>query len=260
MYHNTVADNTPVGIRAGHNVNLTLANNVLVSHTVGITTASGYGYPVVLADHTLHDGIGTYVDTSGGGTVVTTNDVIGDPAFVDPVAGDYHIGPGSAAIDTGIFTGVTVDIDGDPRPIYGTPDIGADEWRPLLAVKTADPSTADPAETVTYTIVLTNAADLAMTVRLTDTLPDQVSYLGPLAYPNGDGDYAAGVITWTGTVYTTTPTYIAWPVQVNADAPYSTTIANTALIRDPFGRTPAGPALVLVPPRRAYLPIISRDW
>ena len=54
----------------------------------------------------------------------------GVPAFVDPDGGDYHIGPGSAAIDRGVDAGVTTDIDGDPLPIGPAPDIGADEaWR-----------------------------------------------------------------------------------------------------------------------------------
>ena len=51
-------------------------------------------------------------------------------AFVDPAGGDYHIGPGSAAIDAGVDAGVLTDIDGDPRPIGPSFDIGADEaWR-----------------------------------------------------------------------------------------------------------------------------------
>jgi hypothetical protein len=52
--------------------------------------------------------------------------IFGDPLFLNPAAGDYHIAPGSAAIDAGIFAGVTTDIDGDPRSITH-PAIGADE-------------------------------------------------------------------------------------------------------------------------------------
>jgi len=54
--------------------------------------------------------------------------VLGNPHFL---ADGYHIGPGSAAIDHGIATWVTTDMDGDPRPIGPLPDIGVDERRML---------------------------------------------------------------------------------------------------------------------------------
>ncbi len=50
------------------------------------------------------------------------------PAFINPVAGDYHIAFDSAAIDTGISTGFSTDIDGNSRPTGLGYDIGADEW------------------------------------------------------------------------------------------------------------------------------------
>ncbi len=51
----------------------------------------------------------------------------GTPAFAADAAHPYHLAPGSAAIDAGVSTGVTSDIDGDPRPIHLLPDLGADE-------------------------------------------------------------------------------------------------------------------------------------
>lgn len=51
----------------------------------------------------------------------------GDPLFTNPAALNYHIGPGSAAIDTASNAGVTADIDGDLRPMNAGYDIGADE-------------------------------------------------------------------------------------------------------------------------------------
>jgi hypothetical protein len=69
-------------------------------------------------------------DWSGGGTVLTgTVNVWGDPDFVDPATGDYHIGSDSAARDAGVDAGVGSDIDGDPRPQDAGYDIGADEYR-----------------------------------------------------------------------------------------------------------------------------------
>ena len=139
------------------------------------------------------------------------------------------------------------------------PDMGADEWRPLIAVKTADPPMADPAQVVTYTLALTNTDDAAITVYLTDTLPNQVSYVGPLTYDNGSGNHASGVITWTGTVYTATPTTIRWPVRIASDVPFSTIIENTALVSDIYGNFSTRPALILVPPGHVYLPLVLRN-
>lgn len=55
--------------------------------------------------------------------------IIGDPMLDDT----YHLQPGSAAIDRGVNTGLTTDIDGDKRPI-GRPDIGADEWGTIVMI------------------------------------------------------------------------------------------------------------------------------
>ena len=70
------------------------------------------------------------IDWGGDGAIHTgTVNIWGDPAFLDPHGGDYHIGPGSAALDAGVDAGVVVDIDGDGRPQGSGHDIGADEFR-----------------------------------------------------------------------------------------------------------------------------------
>jgi parallel beta-helix repeat protein len=107
-----------------------LTNTILVSHAVGITVAAGN--TVTLAA-TLW-GTDTWANTndwSGAGAINTgTHNYWGDPGFVDPDAGDYHIGPRSAARDVGLNTGVNSDIDGDLRPLGPGPDLGADEYWP----------------------------------------------------------------------------------------------------------------------------------
>jgi hypothetical protein len=66
----------------------------------------------------------------GTGTIITgTYNGWGDPAFLDPDAGDYHICPVSAALDGGVDAGVYRDIDDQPRP-YQIPDLGTDEYWP----------------------------------------------------------------------------------------------------------------------------------
>jgi hypothetical protein len=113
---------------AGGYSTVALTNTILVSHTVGITVTPGN---TASLEATLW-GSGTWAngtDWGGTGTIVTgTHNYWGDPAFVNPNLGDYHIGPGSAALDRGVDAGVTLDIDGDPRPVGAGYDLGADEF------------------------------------------------------------------------------------------------------------------------------------
>jgi hypothetical protein len=52
----------------------------------------------------------------------------GDPDFVDPLNGNFHIGPTSAAIDhADPAATLATDFDGNPRPIGPARDCGADE-------------------------------------------------------------------------------------------------------------------------------------
>jgi hypothetical protein len=56
--------------------------------------------------------------------------VTGAPGFFDPVVGDFHLGPDSAAIDAAVASGVTADHDGTARPQGAASDVGAYERIP----------------------------------------------------------------------------------------------------------------------------------
>jgi hypothetical protein len=131
-----------------------LTNNILVSHTVGITATVD---STAILEATLW-GSGSWAngaDWGGAGTIITGTPAYntwGDPDFVDPDSGDYHIGPGSAAIDRGVDAGVTLDMDGEPRPVGEGYDLGADEF-PVVPPNQApyipsDPTPADGAKDV----------------------------------------------------------------------------------------------------------------
>ncbi len=130
---NSGGDGSGVYVRGysylGEYSTVALTNTILVSHTVGITVTAGN---TATLEATLW-GSGDWAngaDWGGAGTIlVGAHNYWGDPALVDPDAGDYHIGPGSVAIDAGVDAGVDDDIDGDPRPVGGGYDIGADERR-----------------------------------------------------------------------------------------------------------------------------------
>ena len=125
LLHNTLAGNPDGGaIWASTYVTATLVNNIIASHTTGITNTAPVS-TTVTADYTLFDSN----DTDYGSGVISTNELHGDPLFVAPGIGDYHLSPGSPAVDSGVNVGVTDDIDGDSRPIGVLPDIGADEVR-----------------------------------------------------------------------------------------------------------------------------------
>jgi hypothetical protein len=56
----------------------------------------------------------------------------GDPLFVDPIRGDYHLKPGSPAIDAGLANPAAApsDLDGHARVQGKAPDLGAFETTP----------------------------------------------------------------------------------------------------------------------------------
>ncbi len=110
------------GIMTVYNVTLNAVNTIIAGHTRGVFELYP-GEGTLTLDHTLWHANTTDADP----TVTRTADRAGDPAFVNPVGSDYHIGATSAARDAGASAGVAADIDGDARDAL--PDIGADEYK-----------------------------------------------------------------------------------------------------------------------------------
>ncbi|MCD6290096.1 MAG: right-handed parallel beta-helix repeat-containing protein [Anaerolineae bacterium] len=131
LVHNTLARNTGgdgSGVFVDVDAAAVLTNTIIVSHTVGITVTAG---STATLEATLWGSNAWANDTDwgGDGAILTgAVNIWGDPVFVDPDGGDYHIGPGSAAMNAGVGAGITTDIDGDPRPMGAGYDIGADEY------------------------------------------------------------------------------------------------------------------------------------
>ncbi|MFQ6101733.1 MAG: right-handed parallel beta-helix repeat-containing protein [Anaerolineae bacterium] len=133
LLHTTIARNTgghgsgvylePYG---GQRSIVAMTNTILVSHTIGIEAV---GEATATLEATLwgDGGWANITDTLGSAIFTGTQSYPHNPAFVDPDGGDYHIGSTSAAINKGVDTEASDDIDGDPRPFGGAPDLGADE-------------------------------------------------------------------------------------------------------------------------------------
>jgi uncharacterized repeat protein (TIGR01451 family) len=123
--HTTIADNRGgcgQGVFVGPSTALVFTNTIIAGHhSVGITVTAG---STATLEATLWHDNGT---NTGGEILTGTINVYGDPAFVAPAAWNYHLTAESAAIDKGVNAGVSVDMDGDPRPSGTGYDIGADE-------------------------------------------------------------------------------------------------------------------------------------
>ena len=160
LVHNTFANNQGgdgAAIRLYGDTVLT--NTIVASHTVGLN---------VVAEVTakLEGTLWHNNDQAAGGpgTIVSgTVNLHGDPAFVDPATGDYHLQNSSLAIDAGVRSDVGEDIDGDTRPRGLTYDLGADEYPdPVVApehVVIAGPDTGVIATATAFTATVspTNA-------------------------------------------------------------------------------------------------------
>jgi hypothetical protein len=82
----------------------------------------------------------TYSNIKFTGVYTGVGNINVDPRFVLPIAatfapttaGNYHLQPGSPAIDRGTNAGVTTDLDGLSRPMGTGYDIGAYEFQPRI--------------------------------------------------------------------------------------------------------------------------------
>jgi uncharacterized repeat protein (TIGR01451 family) len=186
-FNNIFWDNR-AGTRAGDKVTgLGITGDVLPINNwdLGLADGSGLMSPT---NSLLQTTFGTVPGTIGVNTVganpnvvsaynasVTFNVWRNNPAFVGatlvavelPVNldGDYHILPGSPAINTGAaskgaISAPSVDFDGQGRPAIGAFDVGADEIEETaldLAVAITDNRpTLHPGDAITYSIVVTN--------------------------------------------------------------------------------------------------------
>jgi predicted outer membrane repeat protein len=205
LLHTTIADqalNPKQGIFVQHGL-LGITNTLITNHAIGIERWAG---ATVYEDYNLLLGnTKNFSGTINSGAHHPT----GDPKFVDPAKGDYHLSPGSAAIDAGANVGVSTDIDGEMRPNGAAPDLGADEyWPSTLPVAIAD---------LRMTSVVTDSTSLTTTLRWTAPL-NAVTYT--LRYSSS----LIGAGSWNSALDITVPFTASIPgafESVDAVVPYS---------------------------------------
>jgi parallel beta-helix repeat protein len=218
-------------------------NTILVSHTVGITVTGG-NTATLEATLWAND-----TDWGGVGTVITgAVNIWGDPAFVAPDAGDYHIAAVSAARDAGVNAGATEDFDGESRPSDGFYDIGADEYYPhpaLSVSQQAVPGLVQGGLPLTYTIHVANAGNVDLHAIITDTLPEHVTTTQPLVW-------ASQVIPTPGGVWTQ-------QVVVTVEMGYTGPLINVVQVTTEEGATGVYTETV-TSGYKIYLPLIMRQY
>lgn len=142
--HWTLADNGNNGLVV-LNGTAVLTNTIVANHT-----NAGFSGNNISANYVLGYNNGS-ICTAGASC---TNQSIGNPEFINPAAGNYHIGSGSAAFNQAINANVNVDIDGDTRPACGGYDLGADEYTggsTIAGLHVTEAITSTGALTVTLT-------------------------------------------------------------------------------------------------------------
>jgi PKD repeat protein len=186
--NNTVVFNNAFGILSGNAVP-TITNSIVWGHTDDLDA------PVEQV---------SYSDVGDPEYEGSNHNLSVDPEFENPGEGDYHLSLGSPVIDVGDNNHPDLpptDIDGEPRIMGPTVDMGADEFPSAFSVtKWAYSDTIYIGIPLTYTIWITNTGATTLHATVTDTLPAPVT--------------PTGVLTWTPTI---TAPGGSWNAQVVVD-------------------------------------------
>ena len=126
------------------------------------------------------------------------------------------------------------------------------------SVKMVEPIQAGAGDTLTYTIRLDNAGPARPGVRVTDTLPVELYYLGDLWASAGSYGEEGGVITWTGNMLANGLVTITFGVTVSEQITEPHTIANTAFINDGRGKIWERRSAMVVNGYAIYLPLLHK--
>jgi uncharacterized repeat protein (TIGR01451 family) len=110
--------------------------------------------------------------------------------------------------------------------VYTTPDISRSN-------KDVDQNAARVGETLVYSLTVVNVGEIETPFFVTDTLDLNTAFGGVLGTPSGSYGYAAGVLTWTGTVNGLSRVQLSFQATISPSA--SGAVTNTARFDDGAG-------------------------
>ena len=154
---------------------------------------SSVGQRNLAADNCLFDNPKTNVDISGGGFDARGN-VITDPRYRSPAAGDYRLGPGSACLDiVGYDTAAKLRgdpaVDPEPEPT-ATPSATPEPTATPRPVTTPPPAETPPASGLIPTVAETPSAPAVPEA----TLPPSSQLQAPRTDPGAEPVEAARLV------------------------------------------------------------------
>lgn len=243
---------SPIGVGVhvlSHTVRLTSANNIIVSHTTGLSVTAG-AWVTTTYDDVWNNSV-NFSGIVGGAGVIQQH-----PLLADVTSRDYHLLWGSPCIDAGwepLALEFPFDFEGHPRA--GRIEIGADEVG-LLVTKEA-PTWARPGALITYTITVSNYYyDITLTqVVVTDAVPSGAYWVSA---QHGGSLLTDDVVSWT--IDSITPTGGAAQVGFVVTATATITNDRYRVVTSTQGvSSDVGPAVVTMIEWRLYLPVVLKD-
>lgn len=130
------------------------------------------------------------------------------------------------------------------------------------SAKEVSAASALPGETITYTILVRNVADVATSARVTDVLPAGLAYVPDTLFASsGVAGEQDGVITWQGIVREQSMVIIRFAAQVEEDVASGSLIVNEALIRGGAGVvfSRSAPLAISGAGRQLHLPLVMKS-